>query len=120
MNNSLPQSELRDRLLSIEPFLNAISVFIMATIFLFWDASRAIYVLFSLAALVFLIKFRPEMPSEHRLYSWPIIGFVSAAVLSLLFNGVPDGGINRLGSRFFLLLIAIPLVSIFYLSFDPT
>lgn len=90
----------------------------MATIFLFWDASRAVYVLLSLAALVFIVRYRPKMPRDHRLYSWPIIGYVGATVLSLLVNGIPDGGVNRVVSRYLLLLLAIPLVSIFYLSFD--
>jgi MFS family permease len=118
MKPGLSQAELLARLPVFEPLLNAIAVFIMATIYLFWDASRAVYVLLSLAALVFLVKYRPQMPSDHRLYSWPIIGYVGAAALSLLFNGLPDRGVNILGSRFLLLLIAIPLTSIFYLSFD--
>jgi len=118
MNISSPQPELQARLTVIEPYLNAIAIFIMATIFLFWDASRAVYVLLSLAALVFLVKYRPQMPRDHRLYSWPIIAYVGATVLSLLANDIPDGGVNRVTSRFLLLLIAIPLVSVFYLSFD--
>jgi O-antigen ligase len=118
MNTTLSQSDLRSRLSVIEPLLNAIAIFILATIFLFWDVSRAVYVLLSLAALVFVVKYRPQMPRDHRLYSWPIIGYVGASALSVLFNGLPDSGINSLGSQFFLLLIAIPLVSIFYLSFD--
>ena len=117
MNTALSQSDLRSRLSVIEPFLNAIAIFILATIFLFWDASRAIYVLLSLAALVFVVKYRPRMPRDHRLYSWPIIGYVGATILSFLVNGLPDGG-SGIESRFSLLLIAIPLVSIFYLSFN--
>jgi O-antigen ligase len=58
------------------------------------------------------------MPRDHRLYSWPIIFYVGATILSFLVNGLPDGGMNKITSRFLLLLIAIPLVSIFYLSFD--
>jgi hypothetical protein len=118
MNTSSPQPELRVKMSVIEPYLNAIAVFIMATMFLFWDASRAVYVLLSLAALVFLVKYRPQMPRDHRLYSWPIIAYVGATILSLLVNEIPDGGVNRITSRFLLLLIAIPLVSVFYLSFD--
>jgi O-antigen ligase len=118
MNTSSPQSELRAKLSVIEPYLNAIAVFIMATIFLSWDASRAAYVLLSFAALGFLVKYRPQMPRDHRLYSWPIIFYVGATILSFLVNGLPDGGMNKITSRFLLLLIAIPLVSIFYLSFD--
>ena len=90
----------------------------MATMFLFWDASRAVYVLFSLAALGFVIKYRPRMPADHRFYSWPIIIFVVATCLSLLFNGISDSGINRVVSRYSLLLIAIPLVYVFYFSFN--
>jgi len=118
MKSVLPQAELQARLSAIEPFLNAVAIFIMATLFLFWDASRAVYVLLSLAALVFLVKYRPQMPRDHRLYSWPIIAYVGATVLSLLANDIPDGGVNRITSRYLLLLIAIPLVSVFYLSFD--
>ncbi len=118
MNISSPRSELPARLPLIEPYLNAIAIFIMATMFLFWDASRVAYVLLSLAALVFLVRYRPQMPRDHRLYSWPIIAYVGATILSLLVNDIPDGGMNRITSRFLLLLIAIPLVSVFYLSFD--
>lgn len=92
MKSVLPQAELQARLSAIEPFLNAVAIFIMATLFLFWDASRAVYVLLSLAALVFLVKYRPQMPRDHRLYSWPIIAYVGATVLSLLANDIPDGG----------------------------
>ncbi len=102
----------------MEPFLNAAAIFILATIFMFWEASRAAYVLLSLAALVFVVKYRPEMPSDHRLYSWPIIGYIGAAILSFLANGMSDNGLNTVVSRFFLLLLAIPLASVFYLSFD--
>jgi len=113
------ESELRSRLSRIEPLLNAIAVFIMATFYLFWDVSRAVYVLFSLAALGFIVIYRPRMPREHRLYSWPIIAYVAAACLSLIVHGMPDSGINRIGSIYLLLPIAIPLASLFYLSFDP-
>lgn len=67
MKTRLRQSELQAKLSVIEPCLNAIAVFIMAPMFLFWDASRAVYVLLSLAALVFIVKYRPQMPSDHRL-----------------------------------------------------
>ena len=118
MNSKLSHPELQARLSVIEPYLNAIAVFIMATIFLFWDASRAVYVLLSFAAMAFIVRYRPQMPSDHRLYTWPIIGYVGATVLSLLMNGIPDGGVNRVVSKYLLLLLAVPLVSIFYLSFD--
>jgi len=118
MKPGLLQSELQSKLSVIEPLLNAIAVFIMATIFLFWDASRAVYVLLSLAALVFIVKYRPRMPRDHRFYSWPIIGYVGATFLSLAFDGFTDSGTNRFTSRFALLLIAIPLVSVFYFSFN--
>ncbi len=118
MNTSLPQPELRARLSGIEPFLNATAIFILATIFMFWEASRAVYVLLSLAALVFVVKFRPEMPADHRLYSWPIIGYIGTAILSFLANGMSDHGLSTIVSRFFLLLLAIPVASVFYLSFD--
>ena len=118
MEPCLPQSRLQAKLSVVEPFLNAVAVFILGAMFLFWDASRAAYVILSLAALVFFVIYRPKMPREQRLYSWPIIGYFGAALLSLLVNGSPDSGLNVLGSRYLLLLIAIPLVSIFYLSFD--
>jgi O-antigen ligase len=118
MKTSLAQSELQARLSTIEPLLNAIAVFILATIFLFWDGSRAAYLLLALAALVFVIKYRPQLPSDQRLYAWPIIAYFGASALSVLANGLPESGVNSLGSRSLLLLMAIPLVSIFYLSFN--
>ena len=118
MNNSSPQFELQARLSVIEPYLNTVAVFIMATIFLFWDASRAAFVLVSLAALGFLVKYRPQLPRDHRLYSWPLIGYVAATFLSLWYDGFSDSGVNRFVSRYLFLLLAIPLVSVFYLSFD--
>ena len=118
MKTSLAQSELQARLSTIEPLLNAVAVFILATIFLFWDGSRAAYVLLALAALVFVIKYRPQLPTDQRLYAWPIIVYFGASALSVLVNGLESSGINSLGSRSLLLLMAIPLVSIFYLSFN--
>ena len=110
----------------VEPWLNGISIFILATIFLFWDASRAAYVLLSLAALGYLIKYRPQLPREQRFYSWPIIAYFGATFLSVVYDGLPnllqdglpDSGSNRLVSRFLLLMIAIPLVGLFYTCFD--
>jgi O-antigen ligase len=107
------------RLSRIEPLLNAIAVLIMMTLCLFWDFSRAVYVLFSLAALGFILKYRPRMPKDHRLYWWPILGYVAATCLSLVVHGMSDSGINRVGSIYLLLPIAIPLASLFYVSFDP-
>lgn len=104
----------------IEPWLNGVSVFILSTTFLFWDASRAAYVLLSLAALGFLIRYRPQLPRDHRLYAWPIIAFFAATFISVAYDGFSDSGMNRLTSRFLLLLIAIPLVSLFYACFDPS
>ena len=118
MNALSPQSELQAKLPFIEPLLNASAVFILATIFLSWDASRAVYVISALAAMVILLKYRPRMPRDHRLYTWPIIGYVGTAFLSVLFNDMTDSGINKLISRYFLLLLAIPLAGLFYLSFD--
>ena len=113
-----PESGLRAWLFRFEPLINAVAVAIMATIFLYWDLSRAMFVLLSLAALVLVVKYRPRMPADHRLYTWPIIAFVGANFLSLAVDGFSDSGVNRLVSRFFLLLIAIPLVSLFYYSYD--
>lgn len=102
----------------IEPWLNGVSVFILATLFLFWDASRAVYVLLSLAALVYLLKYKPRLPRDHRYYSWPIIAYFGATLISVAYDGFSDSGMNRLTSRFLLLLLAIPLVSLFYVCFD--
>ena len=118
MNTSLPQFEPLNRIKTVEPLVNAIAVFILATMFLFWDASRAVYVLFSFAALGFVVKYRPRMPADHRYYSWPIFIYVTATCLSLLFNGMSDSGVNNVVSRHLLLLIAIPLVYVFYFSYD--
>ncbi len=102
-----------------EPLLNAIAVFILSTTFLFWDASRAVYVLLALAALVYVIKYRPRLPRDQRFYSWPIIAYVGSAFLAVAYDGFPDSGVNRLTSRYLLLLITIPLVSLFFASFNP-
>jgi len=126
MTGSVPQIMQAGTMTRIEPWLNGVSIFILATIFLFWDASRAVYVLLSFAALGYLIKYRPQLPREQRLYSWPIIAYFGATFLSVVYDGLPnllqdglpDSGTNRLVSRFLLLLIAIPLVSLFYSCFD--
>jgi len=102
----------------LEPLLNGISVFILATIFLYWDASRAAYVLLSLAALVYIVKYRPRLPRDHRFYSWPIIVYFAATFISVAYDDFSDSGMTRLTSRFLLLLIGIPLVSLFYACFD--
>ena len=103
----------------LEPWLNGVSVFILSALFLFWDASRAVYVLLSLSALGFLIRYRPQLPRDHRLYAWPIIAFFAATVIAVAYDGFSDSGMNRLTSRFLLLLIAVPLVSVFYACYDP-
>ena len=118
MKNNLSQSQFYEKFSAFEPYLNAVAIFIMATLFLFWDASRAVYVLLSLGAVGLHIKYRPQLPREHRLYSWPIFGFVGAAVLSMLASENPQSGVNVVTSRYLLLLLAVPLVSLFYLSFD--
>ena len=118
MSTASPESDLRAKLARIEPALNVAAVVIMATVYLYWNLSRAIYVLLALAALVFVARYRPRMPVDHRLYSWPIIAFVGANFVSVAANGLSDAGLNRLVSRYFLLLIAIPLVSVFYLGYD--
>ncbi len=102
-----------------EPTLHAIAVFILAAFFAFWEASRAAYVLLALFSVGLVLWYRPRLPREQRLYSWPIVGYFGAMLVSLAFNGFPDKGVNLIGSRFGLLLIAIPLVSVFYVSYDP-
>jgi O-antigen ligase len=119
MTSSARQTMQAGTMPRIEPWLNGVSVFILSTTFLFWDASRAAYVLLSLAALGFLIRYRPQLPRDHRLYAWPIIAFFAATFISVAYDGFSDSGRNWLTSRFLLLLIAIPLVSMFYTSFDP-
>lgn len=86
--------------------------------FLFWDASRAAYVLLSLTALAYLIRFKTRLPGDQRFYSWPILGFIGAALVSLAYQGFPDSGVNIVTSRYLLLLCAIPLVSLYYACFD--
>jgi O-antigen ligase len=119
MSYSSRQSAFLVSMPVIEALLNASAIFIMATMYWFWDASRAAFVLLCLGALVFTIKYRPRLPRDHRFYSWPIIGFVGATFLSLMYHGMPDSGVNRFVSRYLFLVLAIPLVSVFYLSYDP-
>lgn len=118
MNRRTPQSELMGRIPAIHKLLNPIAVFILATIFVFWDASRAAYVLASLAAMVLLLRYRPRVPGDLWLYSWPIVAYVGAAFLSVVFNDFTDSGTNKLVSRYFLLLLAIPLAVLFYVAYD--
>jgi O-antigen ligase len=103
----------------IEPVLNLTAVFIPGTIFLAWDVSRAVYILLSLAAFVYLAIRRPSLPPIHRFYTWPILGFVGAAALSVWYHGWSAGDANALVSRYFLLLLAIPLAALFYVSYNP-
>jgi len=103
----------------IEPLLNGVAVLILATQFLLWELSRASFLLLSLAALIYVMKYRPQLPRVQRLYSWPIIVYFAAMFLAVAYDGFTGPGINKLTSRFFLLLIAIPLVSLFFVSFDP-
>jgi len=91
----------------------------MATFYLFWDVSRAVYVLLSLAALGLVVIYRPRMPREHRLYSWPIIAYFAIVCLSAAAHGLSNSAINQVVSKYLLLPIAIPLATIFYLSFNP-
>lgn len=119
MTSSAEQSDHAGTLSRFEPLLNAIAVFILSTTFLLWDASRAVYVLLALAALVYVLKYRPRLPRDQRYYSWPIIAYVGCAFLAVAYDGFSDSGLNRLTSRYLLLLVAIPLVSLFFVSFNP-
>ncbi|MEM7209226.1 MAG: O-antigen ligase family protein [Pseudomonadota bacterium] len=115
-----PDSQSRDLPQKLEPYVNVVTCLILATSFLFWDISRAIYVLLSLASLLYIVVFRPKMPSDHKLYSWPIIIFLCTTVLSLLFHGFSDSGVNSVISRFFLLLLAIPIAVTSFITFDKS
>jgi O-antigen ligase len=119
MASSARQTIQAGTMFRIEPWLNGVSIFILSTTFLWWDASRAVYVLLSLAALGFLIRYRPQLPRDHRFYAWPIIAYFAATFIAVAYDGFSGSGMNRLTSRFLLLLIAIPLVSVFYTCFDP-
>jgi len=120
MTISAEQPDQAGMMSRFEPLLNVIAIFILSTTFLFWDASRAVYVLLALAALVYVLKCRPRLPRDQRFYSWPIIAYVGSAFLAVAYDGFSDSGINRLTSRYLLLLVAIPLVSLFFVSFNPS
>jgi len=119
MTKTTPNSSVSGTARWIEPLLNLTAIFILSTIFLAWNASRLVYILLSMAAFAYLLKIQLKLPSDQRFFSWPIIGFVGAAALSVWYHGWSGSGINFLVSRYFLLLLAIPLVGIFYVSFDP-
>jgi hypothetical protein len=40
--------------------------FILVTLFLFWEVSRAAYVLLSLIALGYLVRYKPRLTREER------------------------------------------------------
>jgi len=105
--------------LTPEALVNAIGLLILCGLFLFWDISRALYVLMALWAMVYLIRFRPVLPRDQLLFSLPIFGFILAHFISLWYHGFPDRGMNMLTSGYFLLLLAVPLVSLFYCQFNP-
>ena len=119
MTKTSPNSSVLGTTRWIEPLLNMAAIFILSTIFMAWDASRLVYILLSLAAFAYLFKIQLKLPSDQRFYSWPIVGFVGAAAVSVWYHGWSGSGINFLVSRYFLLLLAIPLAGIFYVSFDP-
>lgn len=100
-----------------EGLLNLAGILILCGPFLYWDASRALYLLTSLFALGYLIRQRIRLPREQLLYSLPIVGFVAAATLSWLVNGTTDSGWNIVTSRYALLLFAIPLVALFFAQY---
>lgn len=102
-----------------EGLLNLTGILILCGPFLYWDLSRALYLLTSLFALAYLIRQGIRLPREHWLYSLPILVFFGAAVVSWLANGMTDSGWNILTSRYALLLLAIPLVSLVFAHYGP-
>lgn len=119
MTNLPPNSSVSGTTRWIEPALNIAAIFILSLIFLAWPTSRLVYILLSLTAFAYLLKIQLKLPSDQRFYSWPIVGFVGACAVSVGYHGWSGSGMNFLVSRYFLLLLAIPVVGIFYVSFDP-
>lgn len=119
MTSGTEQITRAGTLVRFEPFLNGTAVFILCTTFLLWDVSRAVYALLALAAFVYVLKVRPRLPRDQRFFSWPIIAFFGASFISVAYDGFSSSGVNLLTSRYILLLLAIPWVSLFYLCYDP-
>ena len=91
---------------------------ILCGIFLYWDLSRAIYILAALAAVGYLGKSRPDLDSAHKFYALPIYVFVGVMLASVAFNGFDDSGTNAFFSRYLLLLLAVPYAGLCYLTYD--
>lgn len=98
--------------------INLLGVLILSGLFLFWDFSRALYIITALFGLGYLIRYRPQLARDHLLFSLPIFALIGIYLLSLVYHGLPDRGMNMLTSRYFLLLLAIPLVSLLFALFS--
>ena len=98
--------------------INLLGILILSGLFLFWDFSRALYIITALFGLGYLIRYRPQLARDHLLFSLPIFALFGVYLLSLVYHGLPDRGMNMLTSRYLLLLLAIPLVSLFFALFS--
>ena len=98
--------------------IEIIGLLILCGLFPFWEISRAIYVLFALSALAFMIRCKPALSRDQRLFAYPIYLFITVAIIALANQGFPDRGMNILTSRYLLLLAAVPLVGIYVSWFD--
>lgn len=118
-DNSLIPRALTNRL-DRDSVIEACSVLIICAPFLFWHLGRAVYVILALYALMLVLRRKtPGLPREQWLFSLPIAAFLIAEAVSLWYHGWPDRGVNILISRYFLLLLSIPLVSLFVLQLSP-
>jgi O-antigen ligase len=97
-------------------WVEIVGALILSGLFLFWDFSRALFIVTALVAIGYYLRFRPALGREHIYYSAPIYSFVGIMFLAVSFQGFPDWGLNALVSKYFLMLLAVPVVGLYFLK----
>ena len=96
----------------LESRFEILGLSVLAGLFLYWDLSRAIYILTAFFAIGFYLARRPRLDREFLYYSLPIGVFFVAMLVAAWHQGFTDSGLNALFSRYALLLLAIPLAAL--------
>lgn len=97
----------------LHQFIVFAGFFIIVSISLSWDLSRAFYVILALVGIWQLIRNFPRLDRDQILFCAPIVILYCLALLSYLVNDSPKRGPQILIETFLLLLFALPVLHLY-------
>ena len=86
---------------------------ILASLVLYWEVSRAWFVILALFAIGYLVRNRPRLGRDEWLFCGSVLIFFVAALVSHLANASPARGPQVLLETYLLLVFAIPLLFLY-------